>query len=263
MSDEGQYRIEILDVAIDVIECLLAAGEEHQGTSEIARKLGINRSRTFRILKTLEQRGYVEADHQTQGYQLGVRFLELGERVRRQVHILRVAQPILRKLAQESGDSVVLVVLYGDNAVCVDRSQGHHMLQAEDPIGEPLPLHIGASPKILLAHLPEQKRERIIQEIELTRFTTETITDRDELRRRLEQIRSQGYAVDEGDLEVGVCAVGAPVRDHTGRVAAGVTVTLPETRYNPQHREELIVMVVEAANRISTQLGWTVNQSPE
>jgi DNA-binding IclR family transcriptional regulator len=126
----------------------------------------------------------------------------------------------------------------------------------EDPIGRPLPLHIGASPKILLAHLPAEERKRIIQHMELVRFTPNTITDRCELDRRLAEIRTQGYAVDEEDFEIGVYATGAPVRDHSGCVVAGVTVTTPAVRYTPQRRQELITMVVQAASRISGQMGW-------
>jgi DNA-binding IclR family transcriptional regulator len=257
MPDGDQYVIEILDVALDVIEGLKAGNGAPQGASQLSRELGINRTRVFRVLKTLERRGYVQVDAETQRYSLALKFLELGESVRRQVDILRLAQPILRELAQQSGDSAVLVLLYGDKAVCVDRYQGQHMLQAEDPIGELLPLHIGASPKMLLAYMPEGERERIIQGMELTRFTPITVTDRDELWKRLQQIRSQGHAVSYGDLEIGICAVAAPVRDHSGGVVAGVTVTVPEIRFTPQHHEELVGLVGSAADRISEQLGWS------
>lgn len=261
MPEESQYTIEIVDLALDVIEGLLAAEGEPQSASQLARRLGINRTRAFRILKTLERRGYVQSIHPTQSYLLGFKFLELAQGVREQVNIYNIAKPVLEELAKESGDSAVLVLLLGDYAVCVERSQGDHVLQVEDPIGRPLPLHIGACPKILLAHMPEQDRERIIREMELTPFTPNTITDRHELRRRLEEIRVQGYSVDAEDFEVGVYATGAPVRDHSSRVVAGVTVTTPAIRYTPQRGQELISMVVCAANRISAQLGWVEDQS--
>ncbi|MBL7065649.1 MAG: IclR family transcriptional regulator [Anaerolineae bacterium] len=263
MSSQGQYTIEVLDVALDVVECLLAAEGEPQRPGEIACQLGINRSRAFRILKTLERRGYVESDPQAQGYRLGLKFFEIGEQVRERLELRRVAEPVLMELAQNTGDVAHLLVLYGHSAACVDRYQGDHMLQVAAPIGQPLPLHIGASPKVLLAHLPENERERIIQEIELTPFTPNTITDHDELRRCLEEVRTQGYAVDEEDFEIGVYAVGAPVRDHNGCVVAGVTVTTPESRYSPQRCQELIKMVVDAANRISARLGWMLDQSSQ
>jgi len=255
MSNKGKYTIEVLDVTLDVIEYLAASGQEPQRHAEIARQLGIHRNRAFRIIKTLEERGYVEANPETQGYQLGLKFLEIGELVHERLDVGRVADRILMELAKKTGDVAQLLVLHGHSAVCIDSYRGNHRLQVAAPIGQPLPLHIGASPKILLAHLPEQDRERILQSIELTRFTPNTITDRDELRRCLDEIRAQGYAVDEEDFEVGVYAVGAPVRDHCGRVVAGITITTPESRYSPQRRQELIEMVTHAASRVSARLG--------
>jgi IclR family KDG regulon transcriptional repressor len=255
MSNKGKYTIEVLDVTLDVIEYLAASGQEPQRHAEIARQLGIHRNRAFRILKTLEERGYVEANSETRGYQLGLKFLEVGELVHERLDVGRVADRILMELAKKTGDVAQLLVLYRHSAVCIDSYRGDHRLQVAAPIGQPLPLHIGASPKILLAHLPEQDRERILQSIELTRFTPNTITDRDELRHCLDEIRAQGYAVDEEDFEVGVYAVGAPVRDHCGRVVASITVTTPESRYSPQRRQELIEMVTNAASRVSARLG--------
>jgi len=256
MPGQDRYTIEILDVTLDVIEYLLAAGGEPQRPSQLSRQLGIHRSRVFRVLKTLERRGYVEADPQTRGYQLGLRFLEIGEQVRERLNLRHVAEPILMELAQKTGDVAHLLVLYEHSAVCIDRYQGHHRLQVAAPIGQRLPLHIGASPKTLLAYLPGQERERIIREIELTPFTANTITDCDQLRRRLKKIRTQGYEVDEEDFEIGVYAVGAPVRDHSGRVVAGITVTTPDVRYSPERREQLIQLVVGCAQRISANLGY-------
>ncbi len=257
MPGGDPYTIEVLDVALSVVEQMLAAGGQPQRASRLARQLGVHRTRVFRILKTLERRGYVEADPEGRGYRLGLKFLEIGAQVRERLNLRRAAEPILMDLARRTGDVAHLLVLYGHSAVCIDRYQGDHMLQVAAPIGKPIPLHVGASPKILLAHLPEPERERILEEIELTPFTPNTITDRDELRRCLEEIRAQGYAVDEEDFEIGVYAVGAPVRDHSGRVVAGVTVTTPESRYSPQRRRQLIEMVVDAAGQISARLGWT------
>ncbi len=252
----NDYTIEILDVSLDVIECMMGGNSGYYRASEIARLLNINRSRVFRILKTLEIRGYVDFDPQTQGYRLGLKFLTISESVRERLDLRRESQDVLFELAQKTGDVAHLLVLFGQSAVCIDRYQGENMLQVAAPIGVPLPLYIGASPKILLAHLPSKEREHIIENLELRPFTPYTITDKDELRRCLEQIRKQGYAIDEQDYEKGVYAIGAPVRDHTGRVVAGITVTVPEVRYDAQRRDKIIQMVVEAAKKVSSRLGY-------
>lgn len=261
MARDSQYIIEVIDVMFDVIEHLHQAADGPLGASEIARHVGINRSRAFRILKTLERRGYVEADPQTQGYHLGLKFLEIGEGVRERLDLRHAAQPILTQLTKMTGEAASLLVLHGQMAVCVERSQGENMLQVAPSIGEFFPLYIGACPKILLAHLPAEERERIIKEIEFTPYTPNTITNPDDLRRSLEQIRSQGYAVDEEDYERGVYAIGAPVRDYTGAVIAGLSIAVPKSRYNAERREQLIERIIDGAMEISLDLGFMPKRS--
>jgi DNA-binding IclR family transcriptional regulator len=255
MQDHEPYVIDIIDVALDVIDCLNNHTKFYRA-SEIARKLRVNRTRVFRILKTLEARGYVDYDPDTQGYRLGVKFLHIGENVRERLDLRREAESILVELARHTGDSAHLLILQGERAVTIDRRQGENRLQVASPIGQSLPLYIGASPKILLAYLPEAERERIIQSIEFESFTENTITDSNELQHCLEEIRQQGYAVDEEDYERGVYAIGAPVRDDTGRVIAGITITTPGSRYSSERSKELIALVVEAGQKLSEKLGY-------
>jgi DNA-binding IclR family transcriptional regulator len=98
MPERSQYTIETLDVALDVIEALQAAEGQPLSTSELSQQLNLNRSRIFRVLKTLETRGYVREDSPAQGRRLGLRFLELGECVRQHLDVYRLARPFLREL---------------------------------------------------------------------------------------------------------------------------------------------------------------------
>ena len=250
------YRIATLEVALDVVETFQSSGRDQLGVSELSRLLGQSKSRVFRIVNTLAERGYMRQDPETEEYRLGLGFMVIGETVRNQLNLRRIAEPILEELADTCGDAANLLVLFGQSAVCIDHRTGRYRLQAPAPMGVPIPLHVGASPKLLLAHLPEERREQIIQQIELTRYTANTIVDPDHLRRNLSQIREQGYSLDDEEFEVGVSAIGAPVRDYAGNVIAGVTVTVPEIRYNPDRRDELILLVVEAANRLSAAFGY-------
>lgn len=255
MLEKDPYIIDIIDVTLDVIEHINDDSKVYRA-SDIARALGINRTRVFRILKTLEMRGYVDYNADTQGYRLGVKFLQIGENVRERLDLRREAETILVELSRKTGDSAHLLILRGNRAVTIDRRQGENRLQVASPIGQSLPLYVGASPKILLAYLPDEERERIIKGIELERFTDNTIANLNELREYLTTIRQQGYAVDEEDYEQGVYAIGAPVFDFTGRVIAGITITTPGSRYSTQRKQELINLVVEAAKRLSEKLGY-------
>ena len=255
MSEKQDYRIEILDLAIDVLEILNANREKALGVSDISRAVGITKSRVFRILKTLELRDYVALDLSTQSYRLGLRLLELGIGVRQQFSLSQMAAPRLQELAQNTGEAVHLLVLLGHFAVCMDRYQGAHMLQGATPIGAHIPLHVGASPKLLLAFLPDHEREHLLREIDLPQFTPNTIMSRDVLRQRLEQISERGYSIDLEEYEVGVNAIGAPIRDHSGAVIAGVGLTCPTVRWSDSRKEDLVKQVVATAGRISRSPG--------
>lgn len=253
--DRDRYSIDVLNTAVDIIEAFQFNGNAPIKPGKLANQTGINRTRIFRILKTLEQRGYVEADGQN-NFQLSLKILQLAESVHGKTELPKVAKPFLIELAQMTGDTVSLLVMNHGNAICLDSYQGHYSLQVAVPIGQILPLHVGVSPKLLLANLPLEEREQLIQTMTLTPYTPNTIVDRDELREVLKDIQEQGYAVDEEDFEIGVCAVGAPVRDHTRKVIAGITVTTPTTRFNTQRKDELIRLVIDVSVRISARLGW-------
>lgn len=263
MSETDRYTIEILDVTLNAIEAMASSEKESHSPSALARHLKINRSRLFRILKTLERRGYVDFDPQTETYRLGLKFLTLSQHISERINLRREAEDLLKKLANDTGDSVHLVCRSRNSAIVVDRYLGDNMLQAGTPIGEQLPLYTGAVPKLLLAILPEEERERILSKMDLAPFTPNTITDKNHLRRVLAAIRQNGYSVDDEELEIGVYAFGAPVYDDMGYPLAGISVTTPVVRYDLERRFELIRMVVATARELSCRLGYRPKQGME
>jgi len=257
MKDKGKYTIDILDVTLDVIENLMQSGGEPLRASEIANRLGFNRTRVFRILKTLELRGYSEFDQDTQGFRLGLKFLEISKEVLKGFDLRKEVESVLVELAQKTGDSSFLLVRQGSSAIIIDRQQGEHSLQVYSYIGQSLSLHVGASPKVLLAYASEAERKNIIKSLALPRFTDNTITRKTDLRQCLEEIRNQGYAVDEEDYEIGCFSIGAPVFDVTGSIIAGISISTPGSRYNSQRKKDLIELITNAAKLVSTRIGWT------
>jgi IclR family KDG regulon transcriptional repressor len=185
MAENDRYVIEILDVALNAIEAMASSENEFHSPSSLARYLKINRSRLFRILKTLERRGYVEYDPKTETYRLGLSFLTISQNIQDRINLRHEAEDLLKKLANDTGDCVHLIVLSGSSAIVIDRYLGYNMLQVAAPIGELLPLHTGAAPKLLLAFMLENERERLLEELELTAYTPFTITDKQTLRRVL------------------------------------------------------------------------------
>jgi IclR family transcriptional regulator, KDG regulon repressor len=260
MPEDDRYIIEILDVALNVIDTMAFNQEDSYSPSLLARQFNINRSRMFRIFKTLEHRDFVNYDPKTETYRLGIKFLEIAQNIRNRLNLRSEAEEVLKDLAAGTGDCSYLIIPSGNTAIVVDRYSGDNMLQLSAPIGSRLPLHAGAAPKVLLAFMPEEQRERVIDEMKLPVFTANTIRDKDTLRKTLSEIRQQGYAVDEQDFEVGAYAFGAPVFDHEGNVVAGLSITTPTARCSAKRRKELIAMVLATAEKLSEKLGYQSNR---
>jgi DNA-binding IclR family transcriptional regulator len=215
----------------------------------------------FRILKTMQQRGFVEYDPRTETYRLGLKFLAVSRNVRDRLHLHREAEATLKALAEETGDSSYLVISTGNSAIVVDRYVGGNMLQLSAPIGTLLPYHVGAGPKILLAYMPREQREQVLQEMELPPFTPNTIRNKDKFRKLLDQICLNGYSDDAQDYEVGAYAFGAPIFDHEGSVVAAASIATPSPRCSDERRVELIGRIKQAARQISTNLGYKTMQA--
>ena len=256
MSENDRYIIDVLDLALKIIDAMALSQQEYYSPADLTRQLNINRNRTFRVLKTLNQRGFVDYDPKTEMYRLGLKFLTISQNIRERLNIHREAEEILKSLAAETGDCVYLLISAGDAAVVVERYTGDNMLQMSAPIGTVLPFHVGAAPKVLLAFMPDDQRQKTLAEMKLASFTPNTITDEETFQDLLDTIRVRGYSTDEQDYELGAFAFGAPVYDHEGNVVAGMSITTPTTRCSPERRSDLIHQVMVAAQKLSTRLGY-------
>lgn len=253
--DEGRdYSISVLDYALRALEVLLMAGAQGLGLSELAVRLNVNKSRAFRILTTLEQQGFVVQDEATKSYRLGLKLLHFGEAVRRDLHLPQVAAPVLDQLATATGETVFLGVIDGLEAVCVDKRESRHPVRLYAEIGRRAPLHAGGIPRVLLAFRALEDTD-IVSRLPLKPITSETLVDRERLVEELARIRERGYAVSVNDLDIGVTAVAAPIRDHLGRVTAAVGVSGPNERLPEASIAGLAARVRAAAATISRGLG--------
>ncbi|MFZ5918449.1 MAG: IclR family transcriptional regulator [Chloroflexota bacterium] len=250
------YTIQALHHALKVLETFLDANTNEQGVTEISAALGLNKSRVFRILSTLEQHGFVEQNLDSKRYRLGLRLLAYSEAVHRRLNVVHTADPVLDQLAEQSGETVHMGVVDGHEAVCVAKRESKHSVRLYAQVGKRAPLHAGGVPKVLLAHMSTEERQRIIRDNGLPRFTDNTITDPAALEEALAQIRQDGYVVAEQDLEPGAHSIAAPIRDHGGRVVAALSVAGPSQRFSTQDIQRFVRLVCDAADQISQRLGY-------
>ncbi|MBE0478109.1 IclR family transcriptional regulator [Candidatus Aerophobetes bacterium] len=246
--------------AVDILEALKDKIPEKTVT-ELSRELGLSPTTIYRLLGTLKERGFIEKDANTAKYRLGMKAFELGSAVVRRMNIRKEAEPILMELAEKTGDSAYLIVPYQDEALCLERIDGDNYLKSLSLVlGDRMPLHIGAGPRVLLAHLPESEIDRIIASKGLARWTDKTITDPFILKEDLRQVREQGYALSLEDANKGVAAIGCPVRDRTGKVVASISVGGPSIYFEPESVDKMVPLIKKAAENLSRRLGYGVNQ---
>ncbi|MDR7481331.1 MAG: IclR family transcriptional regulator [Armatimonadota bacterium] len=223
--------------------------------ADLTAASGLPRATVHRLLSALRGLGYVHYDPPTRQFRLGYKLLERGYLVSEQIDLRPVARPHLERLRDETGETVSLQVVDGYEGVYVEKLEPLAGFRLWTRVGMRRPLHAGCSMKVLLAHLPPEQIDEVLQQ-GLARLTRLTITDPEALRRDLATIRAQGYSVTFGESHDGVHGVAAPIRDHTGRVVASVSVLAPAARIPRSRIPELVEKVTEAARRISRDLGY-------
>jgi IclR family acetate operon transcriptional repressor len=238
---------------------LIALGESQgeAGVTELARRLGLHKSTASRLLATLQRRGIVEQDEETGRYRLGLVVIRLAEQAERTLDLRAIALPELERLARATHETAGLGVLEGDEVLFVAQADGPNLIAVGDWTGRASTLHANASGKILLASLAEREVLRIVRR-GLTRYTDRTITELEPLLEELARARRRGYATAASELERGLNAVAAPVRDARGQVTAAVEVWGPAFRLSPKRLPELAGEARRTAEAITARLGGSV-----
>jgi IclR family KDG regulon transcriptional repressor len=252
--DRNPYTVSALDRALTLIEAL--AAHPNIGVTRIAGLTGNTKSLVFRLLYTLERRGYVRKDPATRSYALGIKMLSLGEHTRDQIDLVRVAQRHLDELVAEAHENIHLTVREGLHAICVALRESAQPLRLYAQVGRAAPLHVGGGPKVLLAYAPPDIAEAVLSG-KLPAYTPATDTSRAALEKSLETIRRTGINKSMGDLDAGAFSIAAPVRDHSGTVIGALSIAGPMTRLDAATTKRHQAMVVDYAKRLSRELGWS------
>ncbi|MET7318453.1 IclR family transcriptional regulator [Streptomyces thermoviolaceus] len=240
---------------IDVL-LLFTDGPDELGVSQIARELGLSKAVVHRILQTLVARGMVALDQETRLYRLGPTAAALGARALRELDLRAVAADTLRRLHEQTRETVTLTALVPGGRAYIDQIVSTHEVKMTVDLGRRFPLHAGSSGKCILAFLPEERREQILA-AGLTALTDSTRTDPDALRAELKEIRELGYASSQGERQADAGSVASPVFGLDGDVLGSVSVCGPRSRFTPQFVSSCAPGVVAAAREISAALGWT------
>lgn len=246
------YTLHTLGRGLAALEAL-AAADGALTLTELSRRLRASRTVVFRVLRTLQVRGWVEQDPGSKRYRLGLRTWEVGSRAVRGHALLDVAQPALRWLAQVTGETAILAVLRGTDVLYLDVVHSPAPLRVCVEPGARAPAYATASGKAMLAHDPDA--ERAAMRRPMPALTAHTLTHPTQLRRRLAEIRRTGFSLSRGERREDVAALAAPVFDAGGRCVAALSLAGPSTRLTGDHLEEMKRHLRKAAEDVSLRLG--------
>lgn len=247
--------VQSVDRAISILEMLAHDGES--GVTKIADELGVHKSTAFRLIAALERRGLVEQDVERGKYRLGVGILRLAGATTARLDVVQEARPLARALATETGETVNIAVLSEGAALYLDQIAGSSSLQPHNWVGQRIPLHATANGKVLLSGLtPQQITTEVGQKFRA--YTPTTITSVKRLLVDIDEVRTLGYAVVIDELEMGLTAVAAPLRNAHGDVIASLSVSGPTFRFDEDQVKLAIHQVTDAADEVSERLGWRV-----
>lgn len=253
-EEKRTRRVRAVDHAIDVLSAMAATGRA-TGVSDIARRTGLSKASVHHILATLESRKFVMREPETNLYRLGWALYELGSSVVRNLDISRVARPFLDRLADQTGESVLLGILDEDAVLYLDRGEAPNGLRMTANAGRRGPLHATASGKVLLAFADDHELFQRVVTSPLRSLTRTTITDPSVLRHEIAEVRQTGYATCWQETEVGLSSLAVAIRDYTGTVAGSIALAGPATRLTTRTLQAHLIPLQAAAHQIELQLG--------
>ncbi len=235
---------------------VLAAHGRPMGLGDLAAAIRISKPATFHLLRTLELEGFV-AKSADAAYSLDWGLYELGSAVIRSVDLTRVARLHLDRLAEETGEAVLLSILDGESVLYLDRGQSTESFTMVANVGRRSPLHTNASGKILLAYQDQNFIDAVLTK-PLPANTTATVSTPRELEAQLLNARRNGYATCWQEQEAGLNSVAVPVFDYTGKVCAAMAIAGPAERISKKSVPGLVRRLREGAQDISARLGAAV-----
>ena len=229
---------------------LLSQAQDGVSVTELADALNVDKASASRLVSTLAQNGFTERDEKSRRYRLGPKVVTLGRSVLARLPWRDAARPYLQKLMERTGECAHLAVAVKGRSLVIDQIESPASLRVNVQIGQTSPLHCTALGKVLLAF------GGVPIPVKLEPYTARTITERAELRRAIEEIRSVGYAVDDEEFDPGVRCIAVPAFDFRGTVVGSLGISGPASRMTRERLLGLAAIVVEAGREFGQRVSF-------
>lgn len=248
--------VQVLERSFAVLE-EIAKNNGEVSLGALVKSIGIPHSTTHRILSTMISLGYVEQNMKNGHYRLGLKLLSLSSVILQNLDLRRIARTYLDELMRETGETANLVVLDRDEVVYIEKAESQASVRVFSLIGRRAPVNATGAGKVLLSELAQQDIIDILRSRGMPKLTPHSITELPVMLDELALVRQRGYAIDDEECELGARCVAAPVRNHTGRIVAAMSISGPSSRLTLERLKEIAPTVIKAANSLSSALGFT------
>jgi len=234
------------------------AGDQRDlGVGELAERCGLSKSQVSKVLAAFAESGLLVQDPDTRRYSVGARMFALGSRFVTHDRLCREAMPVMRELVERTGHSVRLSVLDGDDVLYLLGFEGPLFVDTGWRAGTWLPVHSTSAGRVLLAFMEPERAERVLAG-ELRAVTERTVTDRTQLRRLVEQVRSRGWSVQRGETTPGLGVIAVPVFGARQRIVGALSLAFPSHNVTARDEPVLAAALHDAARVLSQRTGGTV-----
>lgn len=231
------------------------------GVTEIANRVGLHKSTVSRILATFEQEHLVERDPETRRFRLGLGLIAVAGPLLAELEERRVAYPVLRELAEQTGETSALMVWSGSDAMCVEQIASHHQIKHTTPLGARYNDALSASVQVFLAAESPERVRTLLRSGSIT-YPGLDDTGLDDYIIRLKDVARRGWAINYGESSLDEVGVAAPVYDHRGDTVAAVLIPAPRFRVSPDTLQTLGESCLAAARRVTSRLGGAIPSPP-
>lgn len=253
--EKSNYMIQSVSHALDVLEQFNGNVDEI-GVTELSKRLKLHKNNVFRLLATLEARGYIEQNKVTENYRLGLKCLQIGQTFIHQMGLLLQAKATLADLANATRESAFVAIRKGSGIIPLDFVEPKRPVRVVSWLGKSLPAHCTAAGKVYLVFESEGGLSQTLPE-RLDRHTDKTVTERKVLLEQMTQISEAGYAVEQGEFAEDVSSVAVPIRDYARTLVGVLAVTGPAHRLTTETiKRDIVPAILRAGNELSRRLGY-------
>lgn len=236
--------------AVEIIN-YIAESDQEMGATEISEGLGYGVSATYHLLNTLKESNFITQNERTKKYQLSLKLWQLGMKAFSQNNLGTALRQFLTKLKKETGETSNLTVLDRKSIVYIAQEESDKLIKMFTKTGATAPLHCTASGKIFLAYMDDVKREEILKDYIMTRFTKNTITTKKQLLLELKEIKDKGYGFDIEERDEDVSCIAAPIFGTNGEVLACISISGPHTRFTKEKKDRWIEIILQVSKDAS------------